>query len=180
MTTLDSGVTTQITVGIADCKVSRDPAATIVTYALGSCIAVAIYDPHVKVGGMIHFMLPEFTADSARGQANPMMYADTGLPLLLQQLIQMGASKHRLVVRAAGGAQVLAGAEVFSIGKRNHLSLRKTLWKLGCMLHAEAIGGSNSRSLRLEIGTGRVTVREGMQGEHEMTVPARLKNEVRA
>ncbi len=71
-----------LTVGISDCVTSRDPGAVIATHALGSCIAVAIYDPAVQVAGLLHFMLPESGADRAKAQSRPFMYADTGLPLL--------------------------------------------------------------------------------------------------
>ena len=151
----------QIVVGMADCRVADRPEQVLVTYALGSCIGLAIYDPQTKVGGLLHFMLPDSTIDPERGKANPYMFADTGIPLLLQQLSGRGAVKRRLVVRAAGGAQMLDQENVFEIGKRNYLAMRKLLWKVGILVHAEAVGGMRSRTVRLELSTGRFWLSEG-------------------
>ena len=73
-----------------------------------------------------------------------------------------------MVVRLAGGAQVLDGDGVFQIGKRNYLAARKILWKAGILISAEAVGGEVSRTTRLEVGTGRMWVREGGGLEKEL------------
>src|SRR4051795_4929007 len=92
------------------------------------------------------------------------MFADTGIPLLFRRSYEHGADKRRLVVNIAGGAQVMDEAGIFNIGKRNALALRKILWKAGVLIHSEAIGGSVSRTVRLEMKTGRVWLRtEGLQ-----------------
>jgi chemotaxis protein CheD len=151
----------QIVVGMADCRVADGAQRVLATYALGSCIGLAMYDPQTKVGGLLHFMLPDSTIDPARGKANPYMFADTGIPLLLQQLCGLGAVKRRLVVRAAGGAQMMDQENVFEIGKRNYVAMRKLLWKAGILVHAEAIGGMRSRTVRLELATGKFLLSEG-------------------
>ena len=157
---------TQVVVGIADCAVSNDPEAILVTYALGSCIGVTAWDPIVRVGGLLHYMLPDSSMESARGKDNPYMYADTGIQALFDACVAKGARKNRLVVRVAGGASVLSGeGDFFNIGKRNHLSLRKALWKAGVFVQAEAVGGNSSRTVRLEIGTGRCWIHQGSQVE---------------
>jgi len=155
-------------IGIADCAVSNDPDAVLVTYALGSCIAVAIHDRVSHVGGMLHLMLPESNLDTARAQSNPYMFANTGIPLLFNRAFQHGADKKRLVVRLVGGAQVMDDDGVFNIGKRNQLSARKVLWKAGILIHGEETGGSVSRTVRLEVGTGKLWIREGAQAGHEL------------
>jgi len=146
----------QLIVGVGDGGVSRDPNSEIVTYALGSCIAVMLHDPVAKVGGMVHFMLPEASAARGGTEARPCMYADTGIPLLLRAAVENGADKRRLIVFAAGGAQVMDDAGVFNIGKRNCLALRKALWKAGLVIHAEETGGAVARTVRMEVGSGRV------------------------
>jgi chemotaxis protein CheD len=151
----------QSVVGIAELIVTGEPDAVLVTYALGSCIGLTAWDPIVKVGGLLHFMLPESGLDTTRGRSNPAMYADTGIPQLFEACVANGANKRRLVVRAAGGAQVLNDNGVFNIGNRNHLSMRKALWKAGILLHAEMTGGNISRSVSLELSTGKVLIREG-------------------
>ncbi len=157
-------------VGISDCQVSGDPNSSLVTYALGSCIALTIYDPAARVGGMLHFMLPESELHRGKAIDNPYMFADSGIPLLFKRAYQQGADKKRLVVRATGGAQVMSDQEVFNIGKRNYLALRKILWKAGVMIHAEAVGGTVSRTVRLDLGTGRFTLREAAGPEIELAV----------
>jgi chemotaxis protein CheD len=151
----------QIIVGMADCRVAEGAGQVLATFALGSCIGLAIYDPQTKVGGLLHYMLPDSSIDPARGKANPYMFADTGIPLLLEQLSGRGAMKRRLIVRAAGGAQMMDQQNVFEIGKRNYLAMRKILWKLGVLVHAEAVGGIRSRTVRLEISTGKMWLLEG-------------------
>ena len=157
-----------IVIGISECAVTRDPEASLATYALGSCIAVAIHDPVAKVAGMLHFLLPDSNLDVSRAEAKPFMFADKGIPMLVKQLIEAGADKKRLTVWVAGGAQVLDDKGVFDIGKRNHVSMRKAMWKAGLLVHAEATGGTISRSVRLENGTGKFWVREGAQPAKEL------------
>ena len=159
---------TPIVVGVGDCQVSADPQSVLVTYALGSCIAVMIHDPVAGVGGLLHFMLPESSLDRTKAEAKPYMFADTGIPLLFRSAYQLGADKGRLVVSAAGGAQMMDPQGVFNIGKRNHVSMRKILWKAGVLVHAEDIGGMSSRTVRLEVSTGRVLLRGAGERDVEM------------
>jgi chemotaxis protein CheD len=157
-----------VAVGIADCRLSQSPDDVLVTYALGSCVGVAIYDPVAKVGGLLHYMLPESGLDRDKARDNPHMFADTGIPLLFRRSYELGAEKRRLVVCVAGGAQVMDDAGVFNIGKRNALALRKILWKAGVLIHRESLGGAVSRTVRMEMGTGRVWLRSDGLGETEM------------
>jgi len=161
-------------IGVADAHVSRDPELVLVTYALGSCVAVAIHDPVARVGGLLHFMLPESSLDLAKAEKQPCMFADTGIPLLFRTAYGLGAEKKRLIVRLAGAAQVLNDAGVFNIGKRNYLAARKILWKAGVLVHGEAIGGVTSRTVRLEVATGRLWLHgpDGFGGEGEMASPS--------
>lgn len=145
-------------VGVADCRVSDDRDAVLITYALGSCIGIAIHDPIAGVAGLLHFMLPESFIDPLKAAANPWMSADTGIPLLFRLAYELGANKSRLVVALAGAAQSLDGG-VFNIGKRNYLAARKILSTAGVRVHAESVGGADCRTVRLEAGTGRLWVR---------------------
>ena len=164
----------QIVVEMADCRVADVPGQVLATYALGSCIGLAVHDPKANVGGLLHFMLPDSSIDPERGREKPFMFADTGIPLLLDQVCQKGASRQRLMVHAAGGAQMMDRENVFEIGRRNYMAMRKILWKKGILVHAEAIGGINSRTVRLQIGTGRVWLQEaGAHRELVATPPER-------
>ena len=158
-----------LTVGVGDCKTSNAAESVLATYALGSCIAVAIHDPVAGVGGLLHFMLPESSINPEKASENPFMFADTGVPLLFRTAYGLGAEKRRLVVRVVGGAQVMDEHGVFNIGKRNHVALRKILWKAGVMVHGEEVGGNTSRTVRLEVSTGRFWIRGPGMADREMT-----------
>ena len=146
-------------VDIADLQVTDDPRATLVTYSLGSCIGVAIWDSKVRVGGMLHYMLPESSLSAEKAKANPAMFADTGIPALFRATYALGAGKKSLIVRIAGGSQLLDDNGTFNIGKRNYIMLRKIFWKNGVLIEAEDVGGSLSRTVRLDVGSGRFTIK---------------------
>jgi chemotaxis protein CheD len=139
--------------------VCNDPGGTLITYALGSCIGVTLYDPVAKVGAMLHFMLPNATTNSLKADANPAMFADTGVPQLFKDAYELGAKKERLIVCAAGGAEVIADDGHFKIGSRNRTMLRKLFWKNNILLSADETGGNISRTLSLRINDGTVTIR---------------------
>lgn len=153
-------VAQNVIVGVGDCGFSSTVGDTLVTYALGSCIAVSVHDPVGHVGGLLHFMLPESSLDPEKAGRQPYMFADTGVPLLFEKLSNLGAEKKRLQVKVAGGAQMIEGSGTFNIGKRNALAVKKLLWKAGVMIQGEELGGTVSRSIMLEVGTGRVSLKE--------------------
>lgn len=148
-----------LVVDIADVSVSKDPTQTLVTYSLGSCIGIAIWDPSARVGGMLHYMLPDSAISPEKATAAPAMFADTGIPKLFKSAYEIGAVKSRLIVKVAGGSQLMDDSGTFNIGKRNYLALRKIFWKNGVMIAAEDVGGSASRTMRLNLGTGEVTIK---------------------
>jgi chemotaxis protein CheD len=146
----------EITVGVADCRISDNPGSVLVTHALGSCVAVAIYDPVAGVAGMAHIMLPESSLDRDKAANRPYQFADTGIPLLFHAAYALGADKRRMSARLVGGAQMLDPEGVFNVGKRNHLACRKILWAAGVMVQGEVVGGSISRTAYLEPASGRL------------------------
>lgn len=150
---------TQIVVGIADCRTSKDRGAMLVTYALGSCVGIGVFDPASSVGGLLHVLLPESSLDAEKAAKNPCMFADTGVAQLLHRCLELGAMKSRLRVWMAGGAAVLDDRGIFNIGKRNQLAARKALWKAGLLTLNEDLGGQGSRTVRLELDTGTFWVR---------------------
>src|ERR1022692_2596984 len=96
-----------LVVGVADMVVSNDSSAEIVTYSLGSCLGVTIYDPVKKIGGLLHLMLPDSKIDAAKAASMPYMFVDTGLPRLFHAAYNLGADRSRLAVQGAGGAPLL-------------------------------------------------------------------------
>ncbi len=150
---------TSIVVDIADLAVSKDPDAVLITYSLGSCIGVTIWDPVAKVAGLLHYMLPDSTISREKAQKNPAMFCDTGVPKLFKAAYELGATKQRIIVKVAGGSQLLDEGGTFNIGKRNYLALRKIFWKNGVMIKSENVGGSVSRTLKIRVADGAVTLK---------------------
>jgi chemotaxis protein CheD len=152
-----------LTVGIGGLEVSGDPGGVIVTHGLGSCIAVVAWDPKRRAGGLLHFQLPASTLSPERARETPGIFADTGIPLLFERLYALGSTKQGLVVKAAGGGNFHGDAGTFDIGKRNITMMRKIFWKAQVLVAAEDLGGSRSRTVRLFLDTGQVTVQSGSQ-----------------
>lgn len=157
-----------IVVGVADMKTSNDPESVLVTYSLGSCIGITIYDQVARVGGMLHYMLPESSLDPAKAQKNPYMFADTGIPALFKTAYGLGAMKQRMKVVVVGGAQVLDQQGFFNIGKRNRMAMRKIFWKNNVMINYEDVGGNNNRTLKLAIRDGKTWLKVSGLGESEI------------
>jgi chemotaxis protein CheD len=124
----DEALTPRRTViGIGEFAVSNHPGDVIVTHALGSCIAVCIFDPVASVAGMLHFLLPEARINPERARQQPAVFADTGIPLLFQAAFQHGLTKHRAIVKLVGGAEMTQTAAGFSTGRRNVLAAKNLL-----------------------------------------------------
>jgi chemotaxis protein CheD len=158
----------EIVVGISDIKISNNINDVLVTYALGSCIGVAIYDPVAKVGGLLHFMLPESSLDVKKAGENPAMFADTGIPLLFKSCYKFGADKKRMKVKVAGGASILDDSNFFRIGQKNITAMKKLFWKNNVLIESEDIGGNYNRTMHVHISTGKVFVKTAHNGMREL------------
>jgi chemotaxis protein CheD len=154
-----------IIVGVSDMKVSKDPHGVLVTFSLGSCIGIAVYDPVVRVGGLLHYMLPESSLDRAKAAANPFMFADTGIPRLFKSVYELGGAKSRMRVIMAGGSQVLDQNGFFNIGKRNEMAARKLFHRNNVVIDFADTGGNGNRTLRLSIEDGKCALKESGEGE---------------
>jgi chemotaxis protein CheD len=158
----------EIVVGISDFKVSNDINDVLVTYALGSCVGVTVYDPVVKVGGLLHFMLPESSLDIKKAGENPAMFADTGIPLLFKTCYGLGAKKRRMIVKVAGGASILDDANFFRIGQKNVTAMKKLFWKNNVLIEGDDTGSNCNRTCSIHISTGKVFVRTAHNGTREL------------
>jgi len=150
-------------VDIADMIVSNNPDDVLVTYSLGSCVGVTLYDPDAGVGAMIHCMLPLSKIDPAKAESKPFMFVDTGVSRLIQAVFDLGAQRRNLTCKVAGAASLLDGKKMFKIGERNYTVLRKMLWKNDILIDAEDIGGQSPRTMYLYMATGKTTLK--VQGE---------------
>jgi chemotaxis protein CheD len=146
-------------VGISELYATADRSDMLVTYSLGSCIGLSLHDPVAGVGGLLHAMMPVSTADPAKAASHPAMYTDTGVSALLQAVFDLGATRRNIVAKVAGAASHMDGAGLFRIGERNYMVLRKVLWKNEILIAAEVVGGSASRTMYLDMASGRTLVR---------------------
>ena len=157
-----------IKVGMADYKVGRGP-SKLISYGLGSCIGISLYDPQTKIGGLLHIMLPD--SSQARASDNPAKFADTGIPLMLNDVISLGASRSRLVAKIAGGAQMFAFAnatDIMRVGNRNADAAKQILRKNGIKVIAEDTGGNYGRTVQIDLATGVYKVKTIDRGEKDI------------
>ncbi|MFT7620791.1 MAG: chemotaxis protein CheD [Planctomycetota bacterium] len=148
-----------IVVGISECKISNERDSTLITYSLGSCLGVAIHDPVLCIGGLIHCMLPLAKASPEKAAANPYMFVDTGVVALLNSMFAMGSQKEDLVVKVAGAAQFVTGSDRFKIGQRNYTVARKLMWKNDLLITAEDTGRTIPRTMCLGVTTGETIIK---------------------
>jgi chemotaxis protein CheD len=144
-----------IVAGIGEMVLSSSIDDRLVAYGLGSCIALAIWDPRAKVGGLAHFMLPSGPANGA----SPVKFIDTGLDPFLRAVESRGAMLSRCTIKAAGAAAMLTVAGGLAIGKRNADALQRALAERGLALSASALGGTSGRTVQLEVGDGRFLIK---------------------
>jgi chemotaxis protein CheD len=144
-----------LVVSISDIKVSNNPEDVLITYALGSCIGVAVFDPFAKVGGLLHFMLPDSALDPDKAKTVPAMFADTGITLLFKSCYAFGAEKKRMIVKVAGGASILDDTNYFRIGQKNITAMRKIFWRNNVLIDGEDTGKNCNRTVKLELSNGR-------------------------
>ena len=157
-----------IKVGMADYKVGKNP-ASLISYGLGSCVGIALYDPLSKVGGLAHIMLPDST--QARSNENPAKFADTALPRMLDEVVKLGAVKSRIVAKIAGGAQMFVFAnasDIMRVGERNAEAVRIILRNLDIKVIADDTGGNYGRTVELKLDSGIFRVNTIDNGEKEL------------
>jgi chemotaxis protein CheD len=150
-----------LTVTIGGLEVSDDRERVLITHGLGSCVAVMLWDPIARVAGMLHFQLPSGSLAPERAKESPGTFADTGIPLLFERMYMLGAKKRDIVVKVAGGGSFHGDIDTFDIGRRNYTMMRKIFWKNQVLISAEDIGGNKSRTARLFVDTGQVTIQSG-------------------
>jgi chemotaxis protein CheD len=152
----------RLTIGIGELAVSNRPGDVIVTHALGSCIAVCVFDPVASVAGMLHFLLPAASINPERARQQPAVFADTGIPLLFQAAYDYGLTKRRSVVKLVGGADMVqtTGA-AFNTGRRNALAAKNLLWRNGVFVSDQDVGGTGARTVHLSVVDGRLQIFNG-------------------
>jgi chemotaxis protein CheD len=149
----------RVGVGVGDVVVSQNARDLLTTNRpVGSCVAVYLWDPESRVGGVLHFEWPDSKSDPSRAQAEPAVFADTGVMLLLERAGLMGAAKGRCKVRLVGGADIRDRAESERWAKRNILAARSVLWRSGIFVDGEEVGGTKARKATLSVSDGQLSV----------------------
>lgn len=146
-------------IAIGDMFVTDDVNDTLITYSLGSCLGVTVYDPIEQIGGMIHCLLPTSQSNPDKAKQYPCMYTDTGMVELFGTLFGMGARKENMLIKVAGAGAPMDMGEQFRIGERNFAVLRKFLWKNNMLLNGQDIGGKKPRTMSLDMTTGKTFVK---------------------
>lgn len=158
-------MTKQISVGIADMKITRQE-GVLITYALGSCVGISFYDPMIKLGALLHILLPEKVQSS---DVNILKFADSGIQETLRKLQAYGAMKARIVCKIAGGAKMFemkGPGGLGNIGERNVQMVKKTLMQQGLRVSGEDTGSNYARTMLLDVTTGEVRIRTVGKTEH--------------
>lgn len=147
----------KLVIGIADMKMARG-SGMLVTYALGSCIGICLYDAQIKLGALVHIMLP---LNMEAGRKSPLKYADTGIRETLKQMEGKGARRSRITAKIAGGAKMfeVSGGSLGNIGQRNIESVRMVLKREGIQILKEDVGGSVARTLLFDVSNGLGCIR---------------------
>ena len=147
-----------IHVGIGEYHVSSKADDVIKTFALGSCVAVIVYDRVQKRAGLIHFALPDSSINLIKAQEKPGYFVDTGMPKFLQSMRVNGSNRRDVSIKLAGGSMIMDTEKRFDIGKRNVLAIKKYLWRYQLGTIAEDIGGDISRTVSLSVASGEVVI----------------------
>lgn len=153
---------------MADLKVGSAP-DTLVSYGLGSCVGIALYDKVTKIGGLAHIMLPDST--QSRSGENPAKFANTAIPILIKDIVKLGAVQKRLVAKIAGGSQMFTfskTSDIMRIGERNAEAVKKVLRQAGIKLLAEDIGGNYGRTVELILASGVYKIKTINMGTKEL------------
>jgi chemotaxis protein CheD len=161
---MTASIDVNISVGLGELHVTRDPDAVLICYGLGSCVAVSAFDPVARVGAMAHIVLP--ASNNGANAILPVKFADRGIPLTVEKMEQAGAQRSRIVIKIAGGAKMLRGVtagSILDIGERNIEAVNVAMHKAGLKIHAQDIRGDWGRCLWLYIASGLTRVKTAEQ-----------------
>lgn len=148
-----------IVVNISEMAISNRKSDVLITYSLGSCLGVSVYDPQIALGGLIHCLLPLASASPDKAKANPHMFVNTGVSDMIRTLMRMGASRTRLIIKVAGGGKMMGVNNIFDVGARNFSTAQKLFSTNNLTIAGKEVGGSIPRTLSLFMETGKVTIR---------------------
>jgi len=147
-------------VGMGELTITNDVSVVLSCVGLGSCIALCVYDPVIKMGGMAHMLLPACRISHDVGLL-PSKYINTGTPLLIERMLKQGSQKQDLIVKITGGARMLAipGNSQLDIGQKNIAEVNAALTRECLKICNADVGGEFGRSVTFQVDCGRITVK---------------------
>jgi len=157
-----------IEVKMGDIAVAED-ANNLTASGIGSCVAITLYAPKLKIGALAHAMLPASrsscgvrdasnTIHNTRYEIGDLRYVDTAIDEMLKRMLTCGAKKQDLEAKIIGGANMFSILDS-DVGKQNVLSAKEKLKKEGIKIVGECTGGSIGRSVEFCVVPGIVTVK---------------------
>lgn len=151
-------------IGISEFYIGAAP-EVLITYGLGSCLGILLYDAQQRLGGLAHTLLP--TPRPGQTETRPGKFVTSAIELMLAELLLRGAERPRLAAKIFGGATMFEGfgADGEGIGARNTRAARETLAGLGIPLLSEDVGGQHGRTVEFELASGIVQVRSVRGGD---------------
>jgi chemotaxis protein CheD len=150
-----------INISMGELMVSRDPSDILACIGLGSCIAVCIWDPVIRLGGVAHMLLPS-SRHKNENLISPAKYIDTGVPHLINRMVKNGSTRNNMIVKITGGARMLnipGEQNVLDIGQKNIAEIKAAMSREKLNIAAADLGGQSGRTLQLFIDSGRILVR---------------------
>lgn len=154
----------KLTIGISDWKICRSP-DILITYALGSCVGICLYDKLTSIAGLSHIMLPDSTAIISETVVNRMKFADTAIVDMYNRMVASGASPSRITAKIAGGAIMFATtSNKFNIGERNVIAVKQALAQLRIPIIAQDTGANYGRTVFFYAENGAVEIKSTTKG----------------
>jgi chemotaxis protein CheD len=151
----------ELMVRMAELAASQDAGDVLTALGLGSCVGVALLDGSGAVAALAHVVLPDSHEAVDAGAATPAKFADTAVPMLVEEMLRNGARRTGLYAVLVGGAQMFSlGAASMDIGRRNEAGVRQALDAAGVPVRTAVTGGGVGRTLRVYVGSGKVTCKE--------------------
>ena len=144
-------------VRMGELAISDTPGDVLVSLGLGSCIGLALVDKRAGVAGLAHIVLPETSGNPKPETMNK--FADHAVPALVDGMVERGASRVFMQAALVGGASMFAAAGL-EVGQRNAVAVRELVAERRVPVMAEAVGGSRGRTVKVDVSSGTVSVRE--------------------
>ncbi len=161
----------KIVVGIGEIRISNVPDTSIITYSLGSCVAVVFYDTFSKTAAMAHIALSNSRIDRKRSLIKPGYFADTAIALICAQLKKRGCkiNKENIVVKIAGGAaKLITNDDLLNVGQKNINAVKKHIKSKGLVIHNADVGGDYSRTVKIDVTSGTVHISNKQMGTWQL------------